>query len=423
MTRGWKIFLVLSFVAGLFLRTLYVNDMEYKEDERYNYAQSQLIGTTEPWPAYGIASGAFIVNPGMSIWVFAGLAKLTGAHSPTQLARAVQLFAILGISLVLVYALLLPPEKREPWYWVFALAMVNPIAILYQRKLWPEPFLPFFTMLLLMGWWFREKRWGAFLWGWIGALVGQIHMSGFFLAAGYFLWTVFFSTKRRAIEWRYWLIGSILGGIPLIPWLQYLIANPTHTSLEGGWGEAIQLKYWVFWISGAFGLHLGNTLGIYIGDTQWEQLSDFVRYPLIGGHPTYIVGLAHLGILFCVSWMVLQLVRFFERTLGKNFRAWRDQFIGRESDAAFAQNAAFWGSGILMELTNLNIRRYYVSVVFPFEFLWLTRLALRNPLRGRSVLALLWICQFLVSAGFVHYIHVNHGSPQGDYGVGYENQK
>jgi hypothetical protein len=55
MTRGWKAFLLFSFIAGLFLRTLYVRDMEYKEDERYDFTQSQVIGNTAPWPTYGIA--------------------------------------------------------------------------------------------------------------------------------------------------------------------------------------------------------------------------------------------------------------------------------------------------------------------------------------------------------------------------------
>ena len=75
LSGGWKIFLLLSFFAGFMLRTLHVQDMEYKEDEQYNYTQSQTIGTTEAWPAYGIASGVYIVNPGASIWVFAALAK------------------------------------------------------------------------------------------------------------------------------------------------------------------------------------------------------------------------------------------------------------------------------------------------------------------------------------------------------------
>jgi len=427
LSSGWKAFLILAFLAGFLLRTLNVEDMEYKEDEQYHYTQSQVIGVSAPWPDVGIPSGAFIVNPGMSVWVFAALAKVTDAHTPTELARSVQLFALLGILLLLAFTFrYIDPKDREPWFWAFALAMVNPIAILYQRKLWPEPFLPVFSMLLLMGWWNRSKKGAAWIWGFFGAIIGQIHMSGFFLAGSLFLWTLAFSRPedRRATQWRYWVSGSVLGALPLIPWVQYLLAHPTHTSLENGFGEALQFKYWVFWISGAFGLHLGNTLGLLIGDSQWEQVSDFVRYPLIAGHATYLVGLAHVGVIATMAWMTLNLVRFLEKTLTRDWRTWRDRIIGRESPLAFAQNSAFFGAGILMEVLNLNIRRYYLSVVFPFEFLWLSRAALRNNSQkpeppGRKWLALLWLCQLVISAGFVYYVHVNQGSTRGDYGDAY----
>jgi hypothetical protein len=427
VSRGWKIFLATSLLLGVLLRMVNVQDMEYKEDESYNYTQSQVIGVSQPWPSVGIPSGAFIVNPGMSIWVYALLARASGAKTPTELAHAVQVFALLGIGLLLFFTLrYIPPERREPWFWAFCIAMVNPIAILYQRKLWPEPILPVFSMLVLLGWWTRNKKLGAWAWGFFGALIGQIHMSGFFLAGSLFLWTLVFSPKeeRRKVSWLFWFVGSVMGAVLLIPWLQYLIAHPTHTSLEGGWNETLQFKYWVFWITGAFGMHLGNTLGLLIGDSQWEQLSDFVRYPVIAGHATYLVGLAHAGIVATMAWMTINLVRFFEHTLTRDWRTWRDRIIGRESPEAFAQNSAFFGAGVLMELLNLNIRRYYLCVVFPFEFLWMTRAALRNTSGkavppGRRWLALLWACQLVISAGFVYYIHVNNGSVKGDYGQAY----
>src|SRR6185437_1425395 len=229
LSAGWKAFLILSFVAGILLRTVYVRDMEYKEDEQYNYTQSQLIGTTEPWPAYGIASGVYIPNPGMSIWVFAALAKVTRAHTPTQLCRAVQVFALLGICLLLILVFrYIPPYEREPWLWAFALAMVNPLTLLYQRKLWPEPFLPVFSVLTLMGWWKRDKKFGALAWGFIGAIIGQIHMSGFFFAAGFVLWTLLFD--RRSARWKYWFVGSVLGSLTLLPWLYQLYSHPMATA-------------------------------------------------------------------------------------------------------------------------------------------------------------------------------------------------
>ena len=144
--NSWTPFLILAGTAGLLLRVLFVEDMEYKEDEEYNFIQTQMIGVTHPWPWHGMNSGVYLANPGMSIWVFAILAKLFRIHEPTALAHAVQGVAWLGICLIIPFAYrwIQDRQERQLWLWAYALAMVNPFLILYQRKLWPEPFLPFF---------------------------------------------------------------------------------------------------------------------------------------------------------------------------------------------------------------------------------------------------------------------------------------
>lgn len=417
--RFWKVFLALALLVGFVLRWVFVEDMEYKEDEEYNFIQTQLIGNSQPWPWYGIPSGVYIVNPGMSIWVFTILAKVFRIHSPTGLAHAVQLFALFGMCLILPFAwkILKDFEERRLWYWAFALAMVNPFLVLYQRKLWPEPFLPFFSMLMLIGWWRKEARWGAFVWGLAGACVGQVHMSGFFLAAGLFVWTGLFtsSVKRTGINWKYWFFGSVVGALPLIPWFWYIVTHPVNHAVTTGWGEAIQLKYWVFWLTDSLGLHLGNPLGLLRGPSHWDQLSDFVRYPVVSGHATYLVGIAHAGALVAA-------VLVFGRGMAG---IWRRRFelgsvvIGRDSPTAFVQNSALWACGILMTLTGIMIRRYYMTVTFPLEFIFLARMAGPETRSGHRLLLVLWICQLVMSAGFVHYIHVNQGSTMGDYGQGY----
>jgi hypothetical protein len=145
---------------------------------------------------------------------------------------------------------------------------------------------------------------------------------------------------------------------------------------------------------------------------------------LIAGHATYLVGLAHITTLVCMIWTTLKLARWTsDRVTGKGeaktkWRAFGRDLIGRDSPAQFARNSAFLGSGVLMTLTNVNIRRYYMMVTFPFEQFWISKFAL-NSKRGRQILALLWISQLFIAANFVGYIHVNHGSPQGDYGDSY----
>jgi len=429
LSRNWKIFLILAFVAGAILRLIYVNDMEYKEDEEFNFTQTQIVRGFTDWPWVGMPSGVYLQNPGMSIWVFIALAKIFRVTQPTELAHAVQLFSLLGIAMIIPFVLwFVRTEEREPWLWAFVFSLVNPFAILYQRKLWPEPFLPFFTMLVLMGWWRRDRKPGAFVWGFIGAWLGQIHMSGFFFAAGLFLWTLFFDRSTgppessRRPRWKFWFIGSCLGALPLIPWFLEVLAHPPRGHMVSGISEALQLKYWVFWITDALGLHLGNPLGLLRGQSNFAQISDFIRYPLINGQATYLVGLAHIAIVIGALIIVYRAVRGVPITFAAAGSV-KSLFIGQGSPTAFVQSAALWGTWILLTITGVAIRRYYMMVTFPLEFVWLARITLghgqafsRFP---RAVLGIIWTAQLFISANFVGYIHVNEGAVQGDYGPAY----
>lgn len=406
-------------ITGFLLRVLFVADMEYKEDEEYNFAQTQLFGVTQPWPWHGMNSGVYLANPGMSIWVFAVLAKLFGIHHPTSLATAVQLVAWLGICLILpfAYRLIRDSSERLLWLWAYALAMVNPFLILYQRKLWPEPFLPLFVMATWAGWWMRSHFWGAFGWGLLGACLGQIHMSGFFLAFAVFLWTYIW--QRESTHWRAWFLGSVLGALPLIPWALEALQTPIHESIRVGWSEMVQFKYWVFWFTNPTGLHLGNALGILRGPSHWDQLSDFIRYPWVGGYPTYINGLAHwIGAGSCV-WIFARGLR----SLKQRGSSWGEWMNGKSSPTLFLQNASLILCGILMTLTGVVIRRYYLCATFPFEFILMARMAQPKTRVGRNLLITLWIAQLVMAGTFVGYIHVNQGSITGDYGPSYQAQQ
>jgi hypothetical protein len=419
LSRNWKLFLALAVFAGFLLRLLFVDDMEYKEDEEYNFTQSVRDG----WPWVGMPSGVYVPNPGMSVWAFRALALVTRSTTPTQLAHAVQLFALLGICLLLPFALriLSPREDHRPWLWAMALALVNPFAVFYQRKLWPEPLLPVFSVLMLAGWWRRERWLGAFIWGLIGAWLGQIHMSGFFFAAGFPLVTILFRStqvSRARVRWGAWFLGSCLGALPLIPWAQYALEHPVHEAISRGWGEVLQFKFWVFWATNPLGLHLGNPLGILRGPTGWDQISDFVRYPLIAGQATYLCGLAHAVAAIAAAAILLPGFKRWIKRLGPRALV---RLHAPRPEVSLALIAGIWGFGLLLTASSVMIRRYYLMVSFPLEFIWLARLALGSydPIRAQRLLATLWVSQLFISACFVGYIHVNEGAPQGDYGDAY----
>jgi hypothetical protein len=88
---------------------------------------------------------------------------------------------------------------------------------------------------------------------------------------------------------------------------------------------------------------------------------------------------------------------------------------GRTNESSFILSAAIWGYGTLMTISTIVIHRYYLLITFPLEFVWLARLV-----RNRKFLTAVCVCEFLISAAFLYYIHVNHGAPNADYGIGYQ---
>ena len=138
--------LLFAVLAAAALRLIWVGDMEYKLDEQYMFQRVIGAGATEPWPRLGMPSGVQLRNPGLSIWVFLLLGRLFGATQPTELARVVQFLNIAAISLAGLFAWrCIASAEREPWLWAVALAAVNPLAVMYQRKIWRSRFFLFFS--------------------------------------------------------------------------------------------------------------------------------------------------------------------------------------------------------------------------------------------------------------------------------------
>lgn len=419
------LFAIVFVLIGTILRLSWPADMEYKSDEEYMFLKLLHVGNTEPWPWLGIPSGVYVRNPGMSVWVFVLLGKLVGATDPVGLAQGVMFLNSLALLILAIFALnWVKSEEREPWLFGLALAAVNPIALLYHRKIWSQSVLPFFCMLFLLSWWKRSSRKGAFFWGLVGACLGQIHMSGFFFALGFTLWAALFDRTSR-IPWKAWFAGSCVGSITLLPWIWNLLTERTGHSIGYGFQEASQLKFWVFWITDPLGLHLGNALGVLNGNSTAAQLGDFLRYPLWDSSPTYLIGAAHALLVLAGAFALLRGVWILARHLRTEGRpaSW---LIGRSSESAFTRNAAFIGYGILLTFSTLIIRRYYLLITFPLEYVWLAGLCLMGarsaaPSRrvGRFVLAVILLCELVISLGFLDYIHRNEGSLRGDYGRGY----
>ena len=385
---------------GAALRLTWGQDIEFKYDERWLYERATLVGH-EPFPWLGMASSLRLLNPGLSIWVFIVLTKIAGATTPIGLARAVQVLNILALVLMAVFAWTsVEQREREPWLWAVALGAVNPMAVELARKIWQQSVLPVFTVGAVVGWWHRDKRWGAFLWGLIGVCMGQIHISGFFLTGGFALWAFLFDRTRT--RWFSWTGGCLVGLAPMLPWLVFLsrafASRPTSSDL------------WAYWFVEPLGVGLWQSLGAH-----------FPAFLATG--PSHVVGLLHasailLGVV--LFWLVMT------RCVGSRERG-PGLLIGH-SPTAFTTQAVFLGCGALMTGSTLMIHRSYMNATFPLEFVWLAYMVVGGNGGGRSkrvarwALAMLWVVELLISVSFLQYIHVNGGAPGADYGTAYSAQ-
>jgi hypothetical protein len=416
--------IVLTFAAvfvGAGLRLVWPSDIEYKADEIWTFQHSR--DTEMPW--LGMVSSVDIPNPGMSLWVFAWLQRVSGAEDPPTLARAVQCVNVAALVLLVLFAVLcVPKAEREAWLWAAALVAVNPLAVLFHRKIWPPCVLPLLTLAMLYGWWYRRRMVPAFLWGLLGVCLGQIHMAGFFFAGGFFLWTLLFdrpaSSDERAkrvkrVAWGSWLAGSLLGALPMLPWLLHLLQHPSERPVNPNrWVHAAEMKFWIRWFTESFGFGTDYTFGPYF--------REFLQYPYLFGRPTYLVAFLHV-------FLALAALMLFVRSgfsLWRKRADWRALWIGRSSASAFTQNAALWGFGLLLTLSSFSIHRHYMIVLFPLEFLWLARLALNStsdathsPRLGRALLFSLCLAQFLLTANMLSFIHARQNFTGAEYGVPY----
>jgi hypothetical protein len=122
-------FAVIVLVVGALLRLAWGRDIEFKHDESFMFERAMNAGISEPFPWVGMPSGVGTPNPGLSIWLFVGLARLFNIVTPPGLARAVQLSNVIALALAMIFALrLVERRERQWWLWAIALACVNPRA-------------------------------------------------------------------------------------------------------------------------------------------------------------------------------------------------------------------------------------------------------------------------------------------------------
>ena len=376
---------------GTLLRVIWPLDFEWKFDEKWMFEKAQRVAHgLDPWPWVGMPSGVGTENPGASVWLFAALAKLT--HTPASMTFAVMLINVGALWAFAAWVVKLwPEEDREVGLAGVALYAVSPLPVLFSRKIWAQDLLP----MLLAPWWvchsLRRRALPAFLWGLISALLGQVHLSGFFAAAALFLATLLLDRKQT--RWLPVFAGGALGALPLIPWVQFVLSpNATHRDRSmvyapGYFWEAFKL---------GFGIDLRYALV--------KEFGVFLRSPNLLGVKTWLVGGAHIALcLLALICAALLLPKLRSLRLSKPLQVYAATFVL---------------GGLLMTALGIYVHVHYLIVFSPLVHIAVAWLVSQRQKALFACLAL----QLYITTSFIWYIHAHGGAARGDFGVSYRAQ-
>jgi hypothetical protein len=416
---------------GCLLRWVWPEDMKWKADEIWMYATARSIADGHsPWPLLGMGNGVGFANPGLSVWSFVGLAQLSSG--PVGMVRWVQGANILAILLFVGFVRrYIAPAERRIWLWGLTIASVNPLAIHFSRAIWSSDLLPLIGFVVFVGHWWRGRFWGAWVWGCVGTLIGQVHMSGFFWQGGLVLWTLGqelrsrFSPRSQSqflpparlparsqpsqsrTHWWGWGLGTIAGMIPMLPWIQQ-VATTAATIQRPSWAELLTPNFHLHWLLSAWGLNL---------EYEFSQLfwRGVLPQPLWFGQPSFGMLMGHL-ILLGSALMALWL--WWQR---RSSQATADLGVdlGAAAPPQWLVFDYFWVGAVVMPLlllaARVRIPAHYLVTLFPFPFIWAAWL-MRSRTRW---LILVCSVQLILAAYFLLYVHRHGGIPDADYGVAY----
>jgi hypothetical protein len=424
--------LVVALLWGGALRLVWIDDIEWKKDERWSYQMSQEIGRTRPWPRVGMPTSLEMPNPGLSVWIFVPIGRI--ASSPPAMARFIAIINIVALlGFVAAVRGFLPPHQREPWFWGLALHAVSPFPVRLSRKIWPPALLTPFLLLLWVGHRHRQKRWGALTWGLTGALIGQVHLSGWFVAGGLALGTVLAEwrgTLSRSRYWHWWLLGTILGLASAVPWLRDL-PSLNNAAPATSIATLVLTKGFTF-LYGLVGA--GTSLFPYAFLGLGDESKLYMLIPHIDGVPMRIPDV--------ITWVISLIIasRFVARLWTQVIGPAIDGFVRliTRSDAERRQSAeaaptqpveaAPNGASTgfyLLSMIAIPFATYalvihvvfyhYYYVMCPLVFVLLAVFML--PWR-RALLAIV-IAEAIHGGMYLTYIHANGGVTRGEYGLSY----
>jgi len=385
-----NVFPIAIALVGTLLRCCWPADMEWKFDEQEMF---RLAG--EAWnhglPFMGMPSGAGLPNAGFSIWPFA---LLYGIHpTPLFMGMGVQWLNSMALWLMLYCAGRYEEAVRTRLYWGLAAYAVSVMPVLFARKIWAQDLLPIFVATL---WWVylnRQKLPLLFLGGVVCALAGQLHLSGFFYAGGWFFALLVF--KKINPKQVFWLLcGGMVGFLPGIPWLQVVLQ---HGGGISHWGNIFKLEFWL--------RVLTDTPGFNIHYAAAGEISTFSAFP----NGLYVGLILGLGLMVCTAIAIKNgIITIFQKD-------------AHENEINFLLVAFVVLPGVLMTLSAIPVRSHYMIGALPFCSIGMAVFLQKTTIKGLSLLRFWALLQLLFTLSFMVFVHQKQHI-NGDYGSTYRSQ-
>ena len=195
-------------VAGILLRFIWLDDMEWKWDEQWMWLHSTDWANNKIWPDLGVMSGGGIVNTGVSTWPFIVFRHLN--LSPVGMVWAVALMNVTGIGIFYLSLRQWNPKWKHLILPAIAIASTHLLHIVFSRKIWAQDLLPFFTSIAFWGFVNRKSWIGILSWALGLGLAMQVHMSGFYLAASMILAAIWYDGGVKASFTWVWKLSMFL---------------------------------------------------------------------------------------------------------------------------------------------------------------------------------------------------------------------
>lgn len=388
-----KLIIFFSLIAGILLRFIWLEDMEWKWDEQWMYLHASDWANQHIWPEIGVMSGGGIVNTGVSTWPF--IVFRYYHLDPVQMAFAVATLNSLGI-LIFYFALKKwKPEWSDLIIPGLAITSIHLLHIVFSRKIWAQDLLPFFTSIAFWGFVMRSRWIGVFSWAFGLAMTMQVHMSGFYLAASMIIAAIWYDGGiKKSFTWL-WKISMFIVWflLPSLTWFLNVISHSGNASTSIS--NIFKFEFFIRLLSDTLGINVFYSLG--------KSTQDFFAAPY-----------NYLNFVFLFILAVILIIVIYKLFTKRQLRAtiWQN----RESKFLFLGYVIF--PSILFTISGIPIRDHYMIVLFPMVQILFTIVVYHfQP----KLISWILVCQFWISSNFLLFVHKQ---PQihGDYGVPYSEQ-